>query len=438
MISAARIAPDAFAPVPCVALAEAAPVVRLGQKLSDAVDFFQSDPGLRLLPVLDGSGRPVGAIYERDMRRILFNPFGHALLRNPSFGGRLDDHVHRCATVERTASVEALVDLFAAQGAGCEGLIVTESGLYAGVLGGPALLRLTAERDARASLARTAQVEHVTRESAAFRHDVAVMIADLTAMAHRLSDLAAKAVDRAAGDGADSVAMAAAAAQTAERLTQLSSGGTELGTLFQTMEEEAQNAGQAIREAAAHSRAGLKRSAALREEADGIGEVIALIDDIAAATAMLALNAGIEAARAGEAGHGFAVVAREVKLLAQQTRAAAAGIAGRIDHIRGAIAEAAASHAHMDATMSRADRLSSAVFDAVSRQGAFSRAMAQSVAEAGASSDHIRVGARQIGDNAQASVEAALGMGQVADRLAAEAHRLERRAGGFIAAISAA
>ena len=104
---------------------------------------------------------------------------------------------------------------------------------------------------------------------------------------------------------------------------------------------------------------------------------------------------------------------------------------------QGAIAEAAASHAHMDATMSRADRLSAAVFDAVTRQGAFSRAMAQSVAEAGASSDHIRAGARQIGDNAQAGVEAARGMGQVADRLAAEAHRLERRAGGFIAAISA-
>jgi methyl-accepting chemotaxis protein len=305
------------------------------------------------------------------------------------------------------------------------------------VLGGPSLLRLTAERDARASLARTAQVEHVTRQSAAFRDEVAAMIADLTAMAHHLSDLAAEAVQRAAGDGADSVAMAAAAAQTAERLTQLSASGAELGALFQTMEEEARNAGHAISEAAAHSRAGLERSAALRVEADGIGEVIALIDDIAAATSMLALNAGIEAARAGEAGHGFAVVAREVKLLAQQTRAAAAGIAGRIDHIRGAIAEAAASHAHMDATMSRADRLSAAVFDAVTRQGAFSRAMAQSVAEAGASSDHIRAGARQIGDNAQAGVEAARGMGQVADRLAAEAHRLERRAGGFIAAISA-
>lgn len=112
------------------------PAIRLGRPLSEAVDHFQHDPALRLLPVLDSADRPVGAIYERDMRRILFNPFGHALLRNPSFGGRLDDHVRSCATVERRASIEALIDLYAAQGQGCEGLIVVDRDRYAGVAGG--------------------------------------------------------------------------------------------------------------------------------------------------------------------------------------------------------------------------------------------------------------------------------------------------------------
>ena len=437
MFAAPVILPDP-SPRPDPPLAGSGPVIRLGRPLSEAVDCFQRDPALRLLPVLDASGRPVGAIYERDMRRILFNPFGHALLRNPSFGGRLDDHVRACATVDRAASVEALVDLFAAQGAGCEGLIATRDGLYDGVLDGALLLRLAAERDARVALARTARVEQITQESAAFRHDIATMIADMAAMAERLSALAAQAAERAAGDGADSAAMAVAAAQTAERLADVASGGSELHQLFQAMEAEAQAAGAAIAEAASRSRSGVARSTALQSEADGIGEVIALIDSIARATAMLALNAGIEAARAGEAGQGFAVVAREVKSLAQQTRDAAAGIAGRIDHIRIAIGEVAAGHAHMDATMARADRLSAAVFEAVARQSAFSRVMAQSVAEAGSSSAHIRTGARQISDNAQATVLAARGMRDVADRLAEEAHRLEQRAGGFITAIRAA
>ncbi|MBJ7378470.1 CBS domain-containing protein, partial [Sphingobium sp.] len=224
MLAAPIAMPDPSV-VPGLPLAERTPVVRLGQPLSEAVDWFQRDSGLRLLPVLDARDRPVGAIYERDMRRILFNPFGHALLRNPSFGGRLDDHVRPCATVDRTASVEALVDLFAAQGAGCDGLIVTDAGVYSGVLGGGLLLRLAADRDARLALARTARVEQITQESAAFRQDIATMIADMAAMAQRLSALAGQAAERAAGDGADSAAMAVAAAQTAERLADLASGG---------------------------------------------------------------------------------------------------------------------------------------------------------------------------------------------------------------------
>ncbi len=440
----AAVLPFPQTPVPAVRdaadlhLDGTGPVIGLGRPLSEAVDCFQRDAGLRLLPVIDGSGRPVGAIYERDMRRILFNPFGHALLRNPSFGGRLNEHVRPCACVERMTDVESLVDVYAAQGEGCEGLIVTDRGQFAGVLGGPLLLRLTAERDARVALARAARVEQITQESASFRLDVGNLIADLVAMADQLAMLAQAATERAAVDGADAAAMAVAAAQTADRLAGIAAGGIELGHVFAAMEAEASDAGAAIREAAARSRSGATQSAALAQEADDIGEVVALIDTIARATSMLALNASIEAARAGAAGQGFAVVAREVQSLATQTRGAAAEIAGRIDHIRVTIGEVAAGQAHMDATMTRADRLSTAVFDAVARQAAFSHASAESVTEADISSDHIRAGAGQISDNASASALGARTMRAVAGRLAEEAHRLEARAAGFIAAMRTA
>jgi len=416
--------------------AGASPVIRLGRPLSEAVDHFQLDPALRLLPVIDSQGWPAGAIYERDMRRILFNPFGHALLRNPSFGGRLDDHVRPCASVERSATIEALIDIYAAQGQACEGLIMVDGGRYVGVVGGQLLLKLAAERDARVAIARAQRLERITRESGSFRNDIEALIADLVAMADMLSRLASQAAEQAAHNGQASAGVAVAAAQTADNLSGIAASAGDLGLLFQTIEEEVRDAGAAIRCAVEQTRLGSVQTQQLSIQADGIGEVTALIDAIARATTTLALNAGIEAARAGEAGQGFAVVAREVKLLAGQTRDAAAEIASRIDHIRATVGHVAQGHALMDSAIMTADRLSASVFEAVARHGAFSRTIAGSVAETGVSSEHIRVSASQISDNAGAAVEGARDIRHAAGQLAQEAHRLDARASLFIQAIS--
>jgi methyl-accepting chemotaxis protein len=72
----------------------------------------------------------------------------------------------------------------------------------------------------------------------------------------------------------------------------------------------------------------------LAEDSKKIGEIVNLINNIAEATNLLALNASIEAARAGEAGKGFAVVANEVKELAKQTQAATKNIEDMIAEVQ--------------------------------------------------------------------------------------------------------
>ena len=120
----------------------------------------------------------------------------------------------------------------------------------------------------------------------------------------------------------------------------------------------------------------------LADGASRIGDVVSLIQDIAAQTNLLALNATIEAARAGEAGKGFAVVASEVKALADQTAKATDEISSQVNAIQGSTDDAVSAIQEISGTMEDVHSYVTAIAATIEEQGASTGEISRNVLEA--------------------------------------------------------
>ncbi|GIG24455.1 methyl-accepting chemotaxis protein [Cellulomonas denverensis] len=159
-----------------------------------------------------------------------------------------------------------------------------------------------------------------------------------------------------------------------------------------------------------------------------IAAVLDSVTAIAGQTHLLALNASIEAARAGSAGAGFAVVAGEVKDLAQQTSSALGTIAPVLEAVTADAADVQASVARISRAISTVDELQGAVSAVVEEQAATTSeiernlvvAAESSVDIAGSAAD-VAEAAGQAFDGAAAVRQAVVDLGGVAAELAAGA-----------------
>ncbi len=176
----------------------------------------------------------------------------------------------------------------------------------------------------------------------------------------------------------------------------------------------------------------------MSDAAQKIGEVVNLISDIAEQTNLLALNATIEAARAGEAGKGFAVVASEVKNLANQTAKATEEIGTQFAEMQSVTDDAVGAIRTIAETIGEINAIADTISIAVGEQGSATREIAENTQQAAAGTQQVSgniVGVTQASSETGAAAQEVL---TAADELSKQAETLNGEIEAFIANVRAA
>ncbi len=233
--------------------------------------------------------------------------------------------------------------------------------------------------------------------------------------------------------------MVAAASEEASTNVQSVASATEemassVNEISRQVQESARIAGEAVHQAHRTN----DRVSELSKAAARIGDVVELINTIAEQTNLLALNATIEAARAGEAGRGFAVVASEVKALAEQTAKATGEIGQQITGIQAATQESVGAIKEISDTIEKLSEISSTIAAAVEQQGAATQEISRNVQQAAQGTQQVSSNITDVQRGASETGSASSQVLSAAQSLSGDSNRLKLEVGKFLNSVRAA
>jgi methyl-accepting chemotaxis protein len=283
-----------------------------------------------------------------------------------------------------------------------------------------------------ATVAIQQRVAAFNHSTAHFETAISAVVGILAGAAGTMTGLATSMEQGATSNDARATAVAAASEEAASNVQTVAAAATELSAAAGEVGGKVSRSADIARTAVAKANETGGVVEGLAGAAERIGEVVGLIQAIAAQTNLLALNATIEAARAGEAGRGFAVVASEVKNLAAQTAKATEDISTQVGAVQARTRQAVEAIAEIGVIIAEIDQITSHVADSIEAQNAATSEIARNVEEASAGTKDVSRNITDISHHIRQSGEMAHQVLTASERIANQSQVLVEEVRAFL------
>lgn len=298
--------------------------------------------------------------------------------------------------------------------------------------------RLQEEQSIQAEEAQNRRREEMMKLADDFESAVGAVVDMVASAASELQASVGTLTAASEETNAQCTAVASAAEQAASNVQTVAAAIEELSSSASEISRQVEISTGVASRAVDEAQQTNSRMTGLQTDAEKIGTIIGLIDEIASQTNLLALNATIEAARAGEAGKGFAVVAQEVKGLAEQTGKATAEISAQIKSMQTSSSDAGEAINGIGRTIGEMSEISNSIVGAMEEQGRTTADVTSNIQQATTGTREVTANIEGVAAAAKDSAEASTQVLASASELAEQAETLRMEMNKFLATVRAA